>query len=97
MQIAIRAGPGYSSLTDAAPAPLFPFGTARVAPAVWGVMLAKSWRNRLLVGCVIAAAASLVGLWSSFSMELPTGAVIVVACGLALVVSAAAANARPAA
>jgi zinc/manganese transport system permease protein len=67
-----------------------------IVPAVCGVMLAKSWRNRLLVGWGIAAVASLVGLWSSFSMDLPTGAAIVVACGLALVVSAIAANLRAA-
>ena len=67
-----------------------------IVPAVCGVMMAKSWRNRLIVGWGIAAAASLVGLWSSFSMDLPTGAAIVVACGLALVVSAVAANMRAA-
>ena len=41
---------------------------------------------RLAVGWAIAASASLVGLWASFSMDLPTGAAIVCACGLALVV-----------
>lgn len=67
-----------------------------IVPAVCGVMLARSWRNRLLVGWGIAAAASLVGLWASFAMDLPTGAAIVVACGGALMVSAVAANLRAA-
>jgi len=57
-----------------------------IVPAVCSVMLARTWRSRLLVGWGIAAAASLVGLWASFTMDLPTGAAIVCACGLALVV-----------
>lgn len=65
-----------------------------IVPAVCGVMLAKSWRARLLIGWGIAAASSLVGLYASFAMDLPTGAAIVVACGLALVVSGAVANLR---
>ena len=32
----------------------------------------------------IAAAASLIGLWASYRLDLPTGAAIVVACGLLL-------------
>ncbi len=65
-----------------------------IVPAVCGVMLARSWRNRLLVGWGVAAAASLVGLWASFRMDLPTGAAIVVACGGALAVSTVLANLR---
>ena len=57
-----------------------------IVPAVCGVMLARTWMGRLAVGWGIAASASLVGLWASFSMDLPTGAAIVCACGLALVV-----------
>ncbi len=65
-----------------------------IVPAVCGVMLAKSWKGRLLVGWGVAVAASLLGLVSSFTMDLPTGAAIVVACGFALVVSGVVANAR---
>lgn len=57
-----------------------------IVPAVCSVMLAKTWRSRLLVGWGIAGAASLVGLYASFTMDLPTGAAIVCACGLALIV-----------
>lgn len=57
-----------------------------IVPAVCGVMLARQWMGRLMVGWGVAAAASLVGLWASFVMDLPTGAAIVCACGLALVV-----------
>ncbi len=40
--------------------------------------------NRLAIGWGIAAAASLLGLWASYRMDLPTGAAIVVASGLLL-------------
>lgn len=57
-----------------------------IVPAVCGVMLAQQWLGRLLVGWAVAAAASLIGLWASYRLDLPTGAAIVVACGLLLVV-----------
>jgi zinc/manganese transport system permease protein len=56
-----------------------------IVPAVCGVMLAQSWLRRLTIGWAIAAAASLLGLWASYRLDLPTGAAIVVACGLLLV------------
>lgn len=55
-----------------------------IVPAVCGVMLAKQWMGRLLVGWGVAAAASLIGLYASYRLDLPTGAAIVVACGLLL-------------
>ena len=55
-----------------------------IVPAVCAVMLATSWKNRLLVGWGVAATASLVGLWASYQLDLPTGAAIVCACGLLL-------------
>ena len=55
-----------------------------IVPAVCGVMLARQWLGRLLVGWAVAAAASLIGLWTSYKLDLPTGAAIVVACGLLL-------------
>ena len=57
-----------------------------IVPAVCSVLLAKAWMSRLLVGLGIAAAASLVVLYASFVMDLPTGAAVVCACGLALIV-----------
>lgn len=56
-----------------------------IVPAVCAVMLARSWKWRLLIGGSIAAAASLIGLAASYRMDLPTGAAIVAACGLSLV------------
>jgi zinc/manganese transport system permease protein len=55
-----------------------------IVPAVCGVMLATRWIDRLIVGWVVATLASLVGLWASYQLDLPTGAAIVCACGLAL-------------
>jgi len=57
-----------------------------IVPAVCGTMLAREWKQRLAIGWVIAAAASLLGLWASYKMDLPTGAAIVVVSGLLLAV-----------
>lgn len=57
-----------------------------IVPAVCGVMLAQSWMRRLAIGWVTAAIASLVGLSASYWLDLPTGAAIVGASGLLLVV-----------
>jgi zinc/manganese transport system permease protein len=59
-----------------------------IVPAVCGVMLATRWIRRLAIGWGIAAMASLLGLWTSYKLDLPTGAAIVCACGLALVLVA---------
>ncbi len=56
-----------------------------IVPAVCGVMLARRWLGRLAVGWVIAATASLLGLWASYRLDLPTGAAIVAVCGILLV------------
>jgi zinc/manganese transport system permease protein len=55
-----------------------------IVPAVCAVMLAERWMTRLAVGWGVAATASLVGLWSSYRLDLPTGAAIVCTCGLLL-------------
>ena len=57
-----------------------------IVPAVCGVMLAQRWRGRLAIGWGTATAATLLGLWASYRLDLPTGAAIVCACGLLLVV-----------
>ena len=56
-----------------------------IVPAVCGVTLAHRWTTRLAIGWGIAVAASLLGLWASYELDLPTGAAIVCACGLLLV------------
>ena len=55
-----------------------------IVPAVCGTMLAEGWAKTLIIGWIVAVTASLVGLWSSFKLDLPTGAAIVVASGLLL-------------
>lgn len=65
-----------------------------IVPAVSGVMLARQWMGRLLVGWVVAACASLIGLGASYQLDLPTGAAIVVACGLLLAIVSVIAIAR---
>ena len=65
-----------------------------IVPAVCGVMLAKRWLGQLAIGWVIAAAASLLGLWASYRMDLPTGAAIVVVCGLLLALVSIVASVR---
>jgi len=57
-----------------------------IVPAVCGTILAVDWGKRLAIGWVIAAASSLIGLWASYKMDLPTGAAIVVASGLMLAI-----------
>ena len=65
-----------------------------IVPAVCGVMLARHWLGRLLIGWGVAAAASLIGLYASYRFDLPTGAAIVVACGLLLAIVSVAATIR---
>ncbi len=57
-----------------------------IVPAVCAVMLAETWAGRLAVGAAIASMASLIGLYASYELDLPTGAAIVCACGLMLVI-----------
>jgi zinc/manganese transport system permease protein len=60
-----------------------------IVPAVCGVMLADSWRKQLVVGWIVAVSASLIGLMTSYWLDLPTGAAIVCACGLLLALAGA--------
>jgi len=55
-----------------------------IVPAVVGTMLAEGWAKKLIIGWIVAVTASLVGLWASFKLDLPTGAAIVVSSGLLL-------------
>src|SRR3954466_875627 len=56
-----------------------------IVPAVCANFLADTLRARLLIGWITATVASVVGLYASYSLDLPTGAAIVCALGLALV------------
>ncbi len=55
-----------------------------IVPAVCGTMLAVDWTKRLIIGWVVAVIASLGGLWTSYSLDLPTGAAVVCAAGVLL-------------
>jgi zinc/manganese transport system permease protein len=55
-----------------------------IVPAVCGTMLAEQWSKRLAIGWVVAALASLLGLWVSYRLDLPTGAAIVCTSGVLL-------------
>lgn len=57
-----------------------------IVPAVCAVMLATTWSKRLMVGWIVSLASSIIGLYASFKLDLPTGAAIVCVCGLALVI-----------
>ena len=59
--------------------------TYLIVPAVCSVMLFDSWPRRLAAGSAIAALSSLAGIYASYRLDLPTGAAIVCASGLALV------------
>ena len=57
-----------------------------IVPAVCAVMLADRWITRLAIGWGLAVTASLVGLWASYKLDLPTGAAIVCTCGVWLAI-----------
>jgi zinc/manganese transport system permease protein len=65
-----------------------------IVPAVCGASLAREWKGRLLIGWVVAAASSLIGLLASYWFDLPTGAAIVCACGLLLIIASVVARMR---
>ena len=57
-----------------------------IVPAVCATMLADRWSRRLIVGWIVAVSSSLIGLWTSYKVDLPTGAAIVCASGALLAV-----------
>lgn len=57
-----------------------------IVPAVCGTMLATGWARRLVIGWIIAVLSSVLGLWASFRLDLPTGAAIVCVSGALLAV-----------
>ena len=65
-----------------------------IVPAVCASFLVDSMAARLAVGWVTATLGSLVGLYASFSLDLPTGAAIVCALGALLLITAGVAHCR---
>lgn len=59
-----------------------------IAPAICGVLLANSIGARLLVGWVAGTVTSVAGVIASYAWDLPTGATVVCAFGVCLIVCA---------
>jgi zinc/manganese transport system permease protein len=60
-----------------------------VVPAAIASLLVRSVRARLAVGWALGAVVSAAGLWASWAWDLPTGATLVTAFGLAIALAAA--------
>lgn len=58
-----------------------------IIPAVCANLLVTTMRLRLAVGWIIATLASVGGLYASYRLDLPTGAAVVCALGLALLIT----------
>jgi len=58
-----------------------------IVPAIIGAFFAQSFGRRLLVGWSVGLAVSLIGCTLSYTIDLPTGATIVVTFGLALILA----------
>ena len=56
-----------------------------IVPAVCGINLADSLAKRFLIGCLVALAGGIGGLFLSFHWDLPSGAAIVCTFGVLLV------------
>ncbi len=65
-----------------------------IVPAVCANFLADSLGAKLLIGWATATVASVAGLYGSYVLDLPTGAAIVCALGLALILTIIAASFR---
>jgi zinc/manganese transport system permease protein len=59
-----------------------------IVPAVCGALLAKTIGQRLIVGWVTGTLTSMLGVMASYVWDLPTGAAVVCAFGVCLVVCA---------
>jgi zinc/manganese transport system permease protein len=58
-----------------------------IVPAACAAYLAKSIPLQLAIGWIVATLASIGGLYASFRMDLPTGAAVVCALGIALLIA----------
>lgn len=63
-----------------------------IVPSLCGMFLARSVTRRLAVGWSVGVITSLVGIFASFQWDLPTGATVVCAFGVSLLLCAAASN-----
>ena len=70
--------------------------TYLIVPAVSGIHLAGSFRNRLLIGWALSLIGGIAGLLLSFYFDLPSGAAIVCTFGVLLIAVALAAISRAA-
>ena len=59
--------------------------TYLIVPAVCGINLAASFRNRLLIGWLLSLVGGIAGLFLSFYCDLPSGAAIVCVFGAVLI------------
>ena len=59
-----------------------------IVPAVCGAFLAQSIGRRLIVGWVVGVLTSVAGMVASYAWDLPTGATVVCAFGVALIMCA---------
>lgn len=58
-----------------------------VVPAVCAVLFSDNFRIRLAIGWTLGTLASLLGIWASVALDMPTGAAIVCTFGLILIFS----------
>ncbi|MEW6156984.1 MAG: iron chelate uptake ABC transporter family permease subunit [Verrucomicrobiota bacterium] len=65
-----------------------------IVPAVCGVFLSETLMSRLFIGWAVSVLASILGLFGSYQFDLPTGAAVVCALGLALLITGVAARWR---
>jgi zinc/manganese transport system permease protein len=65
-----------------------------IVPAVCGKFLAESLPARLMIGWLVATVGSVAGLWASYAGDWPTGAAIVCALGVALLLAGGVARLR---
>jgi zinc/manganese transport system permease protein len=65
-----------------------------IVPAAGAVYLADSLPARLLIGWCVATLASIGGLYASFKLDVPTGAAVVCALGVALLIAGGASKLR---
>ena len=55
-----------------------------IVPAVIGTLLGKSFKSKLVIGWTTGVLVSLIGSYLSYSLDFPTGGMVVVSLGLGL-------------
>lgn len=59
-----------------------------IVPAVIGTLLGKSFKSKLVIGWITGVLVSLIGSYLSYSLDFPTGGMVVVTLGLSLLLVA---------